>query len=298
MGKDSELQLFLAAEVAKYKGTAVPVHTSFLRRITTKKLPVSSLHPNPEDEFCFPEIGPNEGIVSRYTRSFGKFGKDIQGAREARDDAYEPIIVQKISPDGFMILNGHHRWAGAMKAGMKYIPARIVNLATLESVRKTLANVRNTKRVTMDLDEVVFCQSDSEPAEPALRFPWNRFYSQRIRLGIPANFYYLSQHGYDIWCYSSRFESEDSVRRLLELHHAPVTGVITGTGRKACREGASGVSIEKAVFGKYEETIHVDRKSLLQVNSASREFREYRFPGEAEWAAELQDAFRKLESHE
>ena len=43
-------------------------------------------------------------------------------------------------------------------------------------------------------------------------------------------------------------------------------------------------------------TIHVDRKSVLRVNSVSREFREYPLPGETEWAQELQDAFRKLVS--
>ena len=293
-GKGTELRQFLAAETAKYRNIMVPVSASLFRRMTTKKLPLSRLHPNPDDEFCFPEIGPSEGIVARYARSFSQYRADYSGARLAGDDAYEPIVVQKVRPDGYMILNGHHRWAGAIKAGLDRIPARIVNLATPDDIRKTLANVHNRKRVAMDLDEVVFCASDSEPAEPALRFPWNRLYPQRIRRGIPANFYYLSQHGYDVWCYSSRYESEDQIRRLLKLHHAHVTGVITGTSRKRGGGNSTNVSIEKMVFRKYEVTVHVDQKSLLRINSASREFQEYRFSGEAEWVHELQEAFRKL----
>ena len=295
-GKGTELKQFLAAETAKYRGVAAPVPASWFRRATTSRLPVHKLHPNPDDEFCSPDIGPNESIVSRYAGSYSRFGNDFSGGRLAGDAAYESIVVQKMRPDGYMILNGHHRWAGAMRAGMDKVPVQIVNLAAPAKIKKILAAVRNQKRVTLDLDEVVFCASDGEPAEPALRFPWNRLFPQRIRLGIPANFYYLSQHGYDIWCYTSRFESEDQIRKLLKRHHAPVTGVITGAARKDGRGNGANVSIETMVFRKYEVTVHVDRKSVLRVNSVSREFREYPLPGETEWAQELQDAFRKLVS--
>ena len=29
----------------------------------------------------------------------------------------EPLIVEKVHPEGYMLLNGHHRWAAALKTG-------------------------------------------------------------------------------------------------------------------------------------------------------------------------------------
>ena len=39
----------------------------------------------------------------------------------------EPVIVHKMQPDGYLILNGHHRWAAALKTGLDKIRAEIIN---------------------------------------------------------------------------------------------------------------------------------------------------------------------------
>ena len=40
---------------------------------------------------------------------------------------HEPIVVQRAKPDGFLILNGHHRWTAALESGIPKIRAIIVN---------------------------------------------------------------------------------------------------------------------------------------------------------------------------
>ena len=39
----------------------------------------------------------------------------------------EPVIVHKMKPDGYMILNGHHRWAAALKTGLSKLRIEITN---------------------------------------------------------------------------------------------------------------------------------------------------------------------------
>ena len=296
-GKNTELQEYIASEIAKYKDVAVPVPSSLFVRLIRKQLPLSKLHPNPDDEFCFPDIGPNEGIISNYVQTYSRFENDEQGARIAGAGNIEPIIVQKIRPDGYMILNGHHRWAAVHRLGWNKIRVQIVNLTLQEDVKRILARVRNEKRVTLDLDEVVFAQ-DTEPAEKPLPLLWRKLYPQRVRLGIPAVFYYLSQHGYDIWVYTARYDSEDVIRRLLLHHHAPVTGVITGTGRKAGKGGDVKNSFENMVSGKYSVTVHVDQSSVLRVDNTAKNYEEFRLPGAAGWSQEVLEIFRKLDHHE
>ena len=290
-GKNTELQEYIASEIAKYKDVAVPVPSSLFVRLIRKQLPLSKLHPNPDDEFSKASVGPNDRIISEYV-------KMIPQLRRLDEPIYpEPVYVTKLASGGYRILNGHHRWAAVHRLGWNKIRVQIVNLTLQEDVKRILARVRNEKRVTLDLDEVVFAQ-DTEPAEKPLPLLWRKLYPQRVRLGIPAVFYYLSQHGYDIWVYTARYDSEDVIRRLLLHHHAPVTGVITGTGRKAGKGGDVKNSFENMVSGKYSVTVHVDQSSVLRVDNTAKNYEEFRLPGAAGWSQEVLEIFRKLDHHE
>lgn len=293
----TEFQTFLAEEVNKVQGTYYPVRAGTLRRWLIKKAPIRKLHPNPGDEFCFPDIGPNYEIISQYEKDYARIINNEVDPLLMKGGVTEPIMVEKTHPDGYMILNGHHRWAAVRRLGWNKIRVQIVNLTLQEDVKRILARVRNEKRVTLDLDEVVFAQ-DTEPAEKPLPLLWRKLYPQRVRLGIPAVFYYLSQHGYDIWVYTARYDSEDVIRRLLLHHHAPVTGVITGTGRKAGKGGDVKNSFENMVSGKYSVTVHVDQSSVLRVDNTAKNYEEFRLPGAAGWSQEVLEIFRKLDHHE
>lgn len=65
-GKGMAFDQFLAAEVAKYKGIAVPRRAGLLERALRRLVKAEKIHPNPDDEFCMPEIGPNYEIITHY----------------------------------------------------------------------------------------------------------------------------------------------------------------------------------------------------------------------------------------
>lgn len=72
----------------------------------------------------------------------------------------EPLTIEKLYPHGYLLLNGHHRWAAAMRVGLRRVPVEIVNLAQESDIKKILENSKHNKRVTLDLDEVVFKSND------------------------------------------------------------------------------------------------------------------------------------------
>ena len=292
--KQTEFQQFLEREVSKYKGVYVPVNAGMLRRLLVKKLPLNKMHPNPDDEFCFPNIGPNYQIISDYEKEMRQFLNDRQGARiYGQKGAYQPLYVEKIRPDGYMILNGHHRWAAARKAGVSSLPVRIVDLTQKSDIQKMLASSNHDRRVTLDLDEVVFCTEDSQEAEKALSFPYDRLYPQRVRLGIPALFYYLNQNGYDIWVYTAQYYSADQIMRLFRHYHVRVTGAVTGTARKGPHNAEIKDTIEKLMSSKYNSTIHIDRESVLHIKKASGEVEEYPIPADSAWSTQVIDIIGK-----
>ena len=123
MAARSELFERVLEDVEKYEGQHETVQAGFFERMFTHHLSPDDMHPNPDDEFSMANIGPNEGIISKYCN------QAVEALREGNYSGIypEPIIVEKMKVGGFMIINGHHRWAGAVKARVKKVRVAIVN---------------------------------------------------------------------------------------------------------------------------------------------------------------------------
>ena len=106
---------YLQQEVNRWGDILVPEKAGYLERKYVKKVACTRLHPNPDDEFCWPSVGPNDRIIGEYLKQYHQTGK-----MKREDERVEsPLMVEKVSPSGYMILNGHHRWAAYLKAGIK-----------------------------------------------------------------------------------------------------------------------------------------------------------------------------------
>lgn len=285
----TDLAKFVAEEIKKYEGIMVPVKAGTSERLLVKKVPVEKLHPNPDDEFCSSEVGPNYSIYNRYVRAFQRFGSMDQSVLD------EPITVQKVHPDGYMILNGHHRWAAAMRVGIKMIPVKIVNLTSEVDIKKMLKASIHNKRVTLDLDEVVFCSEEDDIPERPLPFPMNKVFVERIRLGIPALLHFLGQKGYDVWVYSSNYYSLDYIQKFFKRYSVKVDGVVTGIARKDKNFEETRKRAESLITDKYIETIHVDRNNLVRIFKENSNYEEYEIKtSSANWSRKVMKIIHKF----
>ena len=290
-GSKTQFDLFLEQEAARVRGVYFPVKTDLLRRRLIREADCDRLHPNPDDEFCMPEIGPNYKIISDYQQQYLAAIKMAQPYYDG-----EPIIVERTHPDGYMIVNGHHRWAAALRMGQSRIPIRIVNLMHEEDVRAILANSRHTRRVALDLDEEVFRAPEDGAVERALPFPWDRVFPERIRLGVPALFHFLAKRGYDIWLYSSQYYSADYIRNCFARYHVKVDGVLTAVGKKGPAGGETGRKLEKLITDKYDHTLHIDSAAAVWISKKEKSFRDVQLSGNAEsWSREVMEAVEALE---
>ena len=294
----TQFEAFLAEEVRKSKGISYPVKAGFLRRVFIKKASSSKLHPNPDDEFCFPEIGPNYEIMSRYEAEYRKAGSNRNVTQFRDNPIHEPIEVEKIFPNGYMILNGHHRWGGAIQAGVKTLPIRIVDLTQKKDIQEMLRNAVSTRRVALDLDETVFFPEGDPSPEKPLRFPLNRFYKERLRLGIPALFHMLNDSGYDIWIYTARYYSVNYLKYYLKHYRVHVTGIVTGTARKGPASSDTRKAMESMLESRYESTVHIDKNGIIRTFPGSRSFEEFPLSGAPEtWSREVMDVFEKMKKN-
>ena len=119
--KNTAVSKMIREDLEKTQGGYEIVQASLLERMGVKKVSLSELHVNPNDEFSDPEIGPNDSIVNNYSsiaRRDASLGLPVYE---------EPIVVCKIRSGGFMMLNGHHRWAGAILAHIAKVRIQITN---------------------------------------------------------------------------------------------------------------------------------------------------------------------------
>ena len=108
-------------DLKRMEGHRETVKAGLLEKAGIKKVSPSKLHVNPDDEFSSPDIGPNESIVENYSslaRRQYALGNPV---------FEEPLQVNKLRQGDYLILNGHHRWAGAIRACVPTIRIRILD---------------------------------------------------------------------------------------------------------------------------------------------------------------------------
>lgn len=129
MGYTDKFTRMIMEEAGKYKGRREVARAGILEIITKRYLPPDQLHPNPEDEFCDPDVVPNERILENYMEI-------AQQKLMVGEDCFdEPIMVAKMKAGEYMIINGHHRWAAAIKTELKRVRVVITNPGTEDLVK-------------------------------------------------------------------------------------------------------------------------------------------------------------------
>ena len=152
---------------------------------------------------------------------------------------------------------------------MKRIPVSIVNVTTDADIDIALSKSSNEKRVSFDLDEVVFCSDEVCEKKPFL-LPGS-LNKECIRLGMPALCHYLISQGYDLWVYTQKYNSDDYIRYFLKAYHIPVSGVITGYSRKRWKKNDLNKQIEKKIMNKYKRTLNITGEEIIKIEGGDFE---------------------------
>lgn len=291
MENDSQKNImnYVKDALKKIDGLYMPVKAGYLEQIFTKKLDTKKLYPNPRDEFCSDEVGPNYEII-------GKYVKQVIKNKELEVPLFdEPVVIEKLKPEGYMLLNGHHRWAAMLTLQEKSIPVKIINVTHASDIIKTIEKSTNNKRASLNLDDVVFCRSESEPCEKPLPFPYSRIFKEKIRRGIPALFYALHEEGYDIWVYTSGYASTDYINQLFKHYRIQVDEIVNGSTRLKFDDKNSLRQTKSLLQKQYPVTLHIDTDTVLRVHSDTKEFEQVDIESRDEtWANEVVSIVRRF----
>ena len=121
IGQYSSFFPYVLEDLEQYGKKANIVRAGFLEKQFKRTAAPEELHANPDDEFSKASVGPNDRIIMEYV-------KMIPQLRRFDEPIYpEPVYVSKLESGGYRILNGHHRWAAALKCGQEKLRIRILN---------------------------------------------------------------------------------------------------------------------------------------------------------------------------
>ena len=287
----TQLAEYVANDLERQRGVSIPVRASLLERLIVKRTACTNLHPNADDEFSMDSVGPSYEKINEYETLF----RDAM--HMDRRPITDPLTVEKLRPNGYLLLNGHHRWAAAMRCGIKRAPIKIINCATESDIKTIIENSLHDKRVALDLDEVVFRDADSDYLEKkAFTFPMSLRFKKRLRLGIPALFYFLVKHGYDIWVYAADFYSIDDIQKFFRAYSVHVDGIITGVSKREQYKSEKVVRMNELINNKYKTTLHIDNNMVLETHSKNKEFKEYNFEtSEEDWSKKVIEIVEEIE---
>ena len=288
IGSQQELLDFVASDIKKNEGISFPLKASHVERFLIRKLPVGVLHPNPDDEFSIPEVGPSFRIINDYRELMR------QHRWECKKLIDERLVVEKMAPSGYLIINGHHRWSAAMLERVGWVPVEIVNLTHNEDLHHMLDQTTRNKRVAFDLDEVIFATDKQEMVEKtAARFRC-LFYSEKIKVGRAALVNALHKMGYDVWVYTRGYHSTDYIEKLFDCYNFKVDGIINGVGDM--RDYKHDESIREKIERKYLLSLHIDNEQVTFIDKKTREFVKHPIEGEKnEWSRQVLAIINSIE---
>ena len=270
-------------DISNYEGLYTPVKASLTERLLVRKVPLEKLHCNPKDEFCNPEVGPNYEIVSSYRKEMS------HNMTSSKTAPTEPLIIEKLATDDYMILNGHHRWLAAKMLHIPKIPVRIVNGTQTEYIIQMLRNSDKEMVISFDLDEVLLCEKEDECVQaPVIPFA-NKLFPKALRLNANALINKVQDMGFDVWVYTGEYYSPFYINLMFLFYGIRKCHSINGLNEKR-----SVRYFRKYFTEKYRIIAHADTESVLLVNTATKDYDSVEVPSGKEWATKVYHGIEEL----
>ena len=118
-------------------------------------------------------------------------------------------------------------------------------------------------RVSFDLDEVLFVCPETHKTEPALRFPLNRVYRERLRLGTPKLINTLQEMGYEVWIYTSSYRTEKYLKRYFKYYNIRFDGIINAQRHLREVQGDRPEILPQKMPQRYRISLHIDDEEVI-----------------------------------
>ncbi len=153
-------------------------------------------------------------------------------------------------------------------------------------------------RISFDLDEVLFVWPETHKTEPPLKYPLNKIYKERLRLGTPELIHRLQELGYEVWVYTSSFRTERYIKNLFKHYGVKFDGIVNGTRHLKEVQRDNKTTLPQKLPSMYRISLHVDDEAIVCSLGRQYGYRTYQLDEEDdEWKEKIiarADEIRRL----
>lgn len=128
-------------------------------------------------------------------------------------------------------------------------------------------------KVSFDLDDTLFVSPDNFKTEKELRFPLNKIYKERLRLGTIELFHYMRENDIEVWIYTTSFRSERYIRNLFQCYGLKLDSVVNGERHAREVQGNKKEAMPSKFPGKYRIDLHIDDDISVAQNGRTYGFK-------------------------
>ena len=143
-------------------------------------------------------------------------------------------------------------------------------------------------RISFDLDDVLFVSPDRYETEPALHFPFNRLFPDRLRKGTPQLIHDLQHAGFEVWVYTSSLRTETYIKNLFRRYGVKFDRIINGERHQEEVQRNRLQPLPQKMPNFYHISLHIDDEKAILENARQYGFRAMRvYEPDEHWAEKV-----------
>lgn len=132
---------------------------------------------------------------------------------------------------------------------------------------------QETMRISFDLDDVLFVSPLRYETEPALRFPLNKLFPDRLRKGTPELIRALQKAGHEVWIYTSSYRTEKYLKALFRAYGVRFDGIVNAQRHENEVQRGRKDRLPQKLPNFYHISLHVDDEKSVEKNGRLFGFR-------------------------
>lgn len=122
----------------------------------------------------------------------------------------------------------------------------------------SLCGKESTMKVSFDLDDTLFVSPQNYKTEKELKFPFNKIYKERLRLGTIDLMNWIREQGIELWVYTTSFRTERYIRGLFRCYGIKLDFVVNGESHAREVQADKREPMPSKYPGKYRIDLHID----------------------------------------
>ena len=151
-------------------------------------------------------------------------------------------------------------------------------------------------RVSFDLDEVLFVSPKTHKTEPELRFPFNKIFKERLRLGTPDLINTLQNMGIEVWVYTSSYRSEGYIKGLFRQYGVKFDSIVNAQRHQREVQGDRKEIYPQKMPNKYRISLHIDDESVFVSYGKEYGFSVFQLNAQDdEWVEKIIDRVKQIQ---